>query len=80
MTEIQRQLFGLQDKKYRDFMIMQVPCAWYFATALATNYEEVIPYIEERKLKSTVHKMTVRKACESFRISEEKKAYIKKFK
>lgn len=51
--------------------------AWYFATALAKQYESVIEYIEKRKLDAFTHSKTIQKACESFRISEEKKEYLK---
>lgn len=51
--------------------------AWYFATALAKQYEEVLPYIENGKLEPWVHNKTIQKAIESFRVSEEHKAYLK---
>ncbi len=52
-------------------------CGWYFATALAKQYDTAIVYLRDRRLDETVHKITVRKAIESFRISEEKKKYIR---
>ena len=54
--------------------------AWYFATALAKNYGEAIPFLEDRLLDRDTHNRTVRKALESFRISDERKAYIKTLK
>ncbi len=53
-------------------------CAWYFATALAKQYEHTIPYLKNHKLTPEVHKMTVRKAVESFRVTEEHKDEIRK--
>ena len=50
--------------------------AWYFATALAKNYDEVIPYIEERRLDEWTHKKAIQKARESFRVSPEHKEYL----
>ena len=50
--------------------------AWYFATALAKQYEAVLPYLEEGKLDPWVHGKTIQKARESYRISPEKKAYL----
>lgn len=51
--------------------------AWYFAEALVKQYESAIIYLEERKLSPWVHKKTVQKACESFRITDEKKTYLR---
>ncbi len=54
--------------------------AWYFATALAKQYEAVIPYIEERRLDVWIHNKTIQKAIESYRISDEKKMYLRTLK
>ncbi len=51
--------------------------AWYFATALAKQYESTICYIEERRLPEWVRKKTIQKAVESYRISDETKSYIR---
>ena len=51
--------------------------AWYFATALAKQYDAVLPYIEDRRLDGWTHNMTIRKAVESYRISEDRKAVLK---
>ncbi len=51
--------------------------AWYFATALAKRYESALPYIEKRVLSPFVHKKTIQKAIESYRLTEEQKAYLK---
>ena len=51
--------------------------AWYFATALAKQYDESVVYIEERRLEPWTHKKAIQKAVESFRVSEEHKQYLK---
>lgn len=51
--------------------------AWYFATALAKKYKESIVYIESRRLDPWTHKKAIQKAIESFRVSDEHKAYLK---
>ena len=51
--------------------------AWYFATALAKQWEETIPYLEERRLSEWVHRKTIQKAVESYRITKEKKEYLR---
>lgn len=51
--------------------------AWYFATALAKQYEAAIPYLQENRLSLWTHNKTIQKAIESRRISPEQKAYLK---
>lgn len=51
--------------------------AWYFATALAKQYEAVIPYIEQGRLQRWTHNKAIQKAIESYRITEEQKAYLR---
>lgn len=51
--------------------------AWYFATALAKQYDESVVYIEERRLEPRTHKKAIQKAVESFRVSEEHKEYLR---
>ena len=54
--------------------------AWYFATALAKQYEAVLGFIENRSLDTWTHNKTIQKAIESFRISDEQKAFLRTFK
>ena len=51
--------------------------AWYFATALAKQYEAVFPYLEDRRLDRWTHNKTIQKAVESYRIPDERKAALK---
>ena len=51
--------------------------AWYFATALAKQYDAVIPYIEEKKLDVWTHNKAIQKCVESRRISPEQKEYLR---
>lgn len=54
--------------------------AWYFATALAKQWDATVPYIEQHKLSDWVHRKTVQKAVESYRITLEQKEYLKGFR
>ena len=54
--------------------------AWYFATALAKNYDEVLPFIENKTLEKWTHNKTIQKAIESYRITDEQKVYLKTLK
>ncbi len=60
------------DEYYINMMI-----AWYFATALAKQYETILPYIEKPRLDTWTHNKTIQKAVESNRITPEQKAYLK---
>ena len=51
--------------------------AWYFATALAKQYDHALPYLEEHSLERWIHNKTIQKAVESYRITPEQKAYLK---
>ena len=54
--------------------------AWCFATALAKQYDATIPYIENNRFSTWVHNKTIQKARESYRITDEQKAYLKSLK
>ena len=54
--------------------------AWYFATALAKQYEAVVPYIEKQRLDTWTHNKTIQKSIESYRITPEQKEYLKSLK
>ena len=68
-----RMVAGVRSDEYYINMMI----AWYFATALAKQYEATLPYIEGRKLAPWVHNKTIQKAVESYRITDEQKAYLK---
>ena len=51
--------------------------AWYLATALAYRYDDILPILTEKKLDPWIHNKTIRKACESFRITKEQKDELK---
>ena len=51
--------------------------AWYFATALAKQYDSTIKYLEDKKLSPWVHNKTIQKALESYRINDEQKSYLR---
>lgn len=66
----------VQSKEYYVNMMI----AWFMATALAKQWEATIPYITENRLGDWVHNKTIQKACESYRITKEQKAYLKSYK
>ncbi|MGN0622271.1 MAG: DNA alkylation repair protein [Porcipelethomonas sp.] len=54
--------------------------AWYFATALAKQYDSAVVYLEANRLDVWTHNKTIQKAAESFRVTDEHKAYLKTLK
>ena len=54
--------------------------AWFFATALAKQYEASLPYIENHCMDRWTHNKTIQKAIESYRITDEQKRYLKSLK
>ena len=67
---------NIQSEEYYVNMMI----AWYFATALAKQYESAIKYIEDKRLSVWVHNKTIQKAVESYRITDEQKTYLKSLK
>ena len=51
--------------------------AWYMATALAKQWDAAVPYIQEHRLSEWVHRKSIQKAVESYRITPEQKDYLK---
>lgn len=54
--------------------------AWYFATALAKQWEAAVKVIEAQRLDKWTHNKTIQKAVESYRITDEQKAYLRTLK
>lgn len=54
--------------------------AWYFATALAKQYEAALPFIEEVRLAPWTHNKAIQKSIESNRITAQQKAYLRGLK
>ena len=62
----------VQQVKLDDYNVKMM-IAWYFATALAKQYETTIPFLAERRLEKWTHNKAIQKAVESSRISDERK-------
>ncbi|MFQ6866529.1 DNA alkylation repair protein [Blautia sp.] len=67
---------GIRSEEYYVNMMI----AWYFATALAKQYEKTIPYLRDKKLDIWTHNKAIQKACESYRITREQKEYLRTLK
>lgn len=63
-----------------DAYYVRMMVAWFFATALAKQWDAAIPYIENHRLEPWIHNKTIQKARESYRLTAEQKEYLKKWK
>ena len=54
--------------------------AWFYATALAKQWDATVGYIEKHRLDPWTHNKTIQKARESYRITPEQKEYLKTWK
>ena len=76
------------DTKYADMIAevrseeyyIRMMIAWYFATALAKQFDLVLPYLEDRRLDDWTHNKAIQKSVESYRITDEQKTYLKTLK
>lgn len=61
----------------REHYYIRMMVAWFFATALAFQYEATLPYLTEHRLPVWTHNKTIQKACESYRVPDEYKACLR---
>ena len=48
-----------------------------FATALAKQYEKILPFLEEQRMDIWTHNKTIQKSIESYRITQEQKDHLR---
>lgn len=78
--EFKEEYLKLVSKIKSDEYYVNMMIAWYYATALAKQYDKTIKYIENNKLNTWVHNKTIQKAIESYRITDKQKDYLRKYK
>jgi 3-methyladenine DNA glycosylase AlkD len=74
--EIHKLVAGVDREEY--YIRMMV--AWYFATSLAKRWEDTIEYITTERLEPWVHAKTIQKACESYRLTNDQKQYLRRYR
>lgn len=67
---------GVQSGEY----YVQMMIAWFFATALAKQYEATLPYISSYRLGKWTHNKTIQKAIESYRVTPEHKRELVRYR
>ena len=70
------QLQWVATLRFEEYYV-RMGAAWYFATALAKQYDATVPLLEQRLLDAWTHRKTIQKACESYRITAEQKQYLR---
>ena len=69
----------VREVKLDDYYVRMM-IAWYLATGLAKNYDDFVKVIEENRFDDFTHNKAIQKAVESYRVSDEHKAYLKSLK
>lgn len=63
-----------------DEYYVKMMVAWYFATALAKQYDATLPYITQHRLEKWTHNKTIQKAVESYRVLPEHKEILIRYR
>lgn len=79
-ADFKEEYLALAASKQGEDYYLKMMIAWFFATALAKRYDETVPYLEQHRLDEWVHKKAIRKAIESFRVSDAHKEYLKRLR
>ena len=75
--DFQPEYLALAASNHGENYYLKMMVAWYFATALAKQYDAAVPYLEQRRLDPWVHKKAIQKAIESYRVTDSHKAYLR---
>ena len=65
---------------HHEHYYVKMMVAWYFATALAKQWDATLPYIAEPILEKWTHNKAIQKAVESYRIKPEQKEQLKSYR
>lgn len=79
-SEFQPEMIDLVAELRSDEYYVNMMIAWYFATALVRQYEAALPVLIEKRLAPWTHNKAIQKAIESYRVSPEKKVYLRTLK
>lgn len=74
------ELLALPASVRSDEYYVNMMLAWFFATALAKQWDAAFPYLMENRLSAWVHNKTIQKCCESYRITDTQKALLRTLK
>lgn len=74
------EVLSLAESIVSDEYYINMALAWFWSFALIKRYDEALPIIESKRLPVFVHNKAIQKARESYRISNERKEYLKTLK
>jgi 3-methyladenine DNA glycosylase AlkD len=74
--EINDMVLNINSSEY----YINMAIAWYFSYALIKQYDRSINIFKEKKLDKWVHNKSIQKACDSYRISDDRKNYLRSLK
>lgn len=79
-TDFQPELLDIPADVRSDEYYVRMMVAWFFATALAKQWDATLPCLIQHRLDPWTHNKTIQKAHESFRITTQQKEYLKTLK
>lgn len=79
-NDFKKEYLEIPAKIHIDEYYIKMMIAWFYATALAKQWDDTISYIENNVLDRWIHNKTIQKARESYRITQDQKEYLKKLK
>lgn len=65
--------------RHEDYYVKMM-AAWYFATALAKQYDSAFPFLSGYRLEKWTHNKAIQKSVESNRITSEQKEILKQYR
>lgn len=69
----------IENLKISDYYV-EMAISWALSVCLIDYFNETVSYLKKANLSKFVYRKTIQKAIESYRISEEKKEYLKKIR
>lgn len=75
-----KMIFDMCEKCNREYYYVHMAAAWLIAEMLVRHYEEAVDFLLKNSLDRRTHNKAIQKACESFRLSDERKIYLKGIK
>lgn len=79
-SEFDSKYLGVVSRVSYDSYYVNMMIAWYYATALAKQWNDAIKVIESKCLRKWIQNKAIQKAIESYRITDEQKEYLRTLK
>ena len=70
-------IYGLVKNSNTNYYYVHMAAAWLVAEMLVKHYESAKIFLSENSLDKKTHNKAIQKACESFRLSDDRKNYLK---